>query len=140
MEILRRIERAMVKAMCGAKLMKKNRTEDLVKMFGLQETVLQMAKANRVRWYGHELRRDDRYVLRKASEFEVKGKRKQGQLKKTWKTEVERESTSVDLKKRDAIERDGELKRFQSKWDKSETPFKGINPDQNWFNDDDDTI
>ena len=58
--ILRRTERAMVRAMCGAKLM------------------VQMAKANGVRWYGHVLRRDDGHVLRKALEFEVKGKRKRG--------------------------------------------------------------
>ena len=37
-----------------------------------------MAKANGVRWYGHVLRRDNERVLRKALEFEVKGKRKQG--------------------------------------------------------------
>ena len=43
---------------------------------GLKETMVQMAKANGVRWYGHVLRRDDGHVLRKALEFEVKGKRK----------------------------------------------------------------
>ena len=32
MEILRRTERAMVRAMCGAKLMEKKRTEDLMEM------------------------------------------------------------------------------------------------------------
>ena len=31
------------------------------------------AKANRVRWYGHVLRRDDGHVMRKAPEFEVRG-------------------------------------------------------------------
>ena len=31
-----------------------------------------------VRWYGHVLRRDDGHVLRKALEFEMKGKRKRG--------------------------------------------------------------
>ena len=31
------------------------------------------------------LRRDDGHVLRKALEFEVKGKRKRGRLRKTWK-------------------------------------------------------
>ena len=76
MAILRRTERAVVRAVCGAKLMEKKRTEDLMEMLGLKETVLQMAKANGVRWYGHVLRRDDGYVLRKALEFEVKGKRK----------------------------------------------------------------
>ena len=34
------------------------------------------AKANGVRSYRHVLRRDDGHVLRKALEFEVKGKRK----------------------------------------------------------------
>ena len=70
--ILRRTERAMVRVMCGAKLMEKKRTEDLMEMLGLKE------KANGVRWYGHVLRRDDGHVLGKALEFEVKGKRKRG--------------------------------------------------------------
>ena len=74
--ILRRTERAMARAMCGAKLMEKKRTEDLMEMFGLKETVVQMAKANGVRWYAHVLRRDDGHVLRKALEFEVRSKRK----------------------------------------------------------------
>ena len=50
---------------------------------GIEETVVQMSKANGVRWHGHVLRRDDGHVLRKALEFEVKGKRKQGRPKKT---------------------------------------------------------
>ena len=78
MAILRRtnraIVRAMVRAMCGAKVMEKKRTEDLMEMLGLKETVVQMAKANGVKWYAHVLRRDDGHVLRKALEFEVKGK------------------------------------------------------------------
>lgn len=45
---------------------------------------VQMAKANGVRWYGHLLRRDGGHHLRKVLEFEVKGKRKRGQPKKTW--------------------------------------------------------
>ena len=81
--ILRRTERAMVRAMCGAKRMEKKSTEDLMEMLGLKETVVRMAKGNVVRWYGHVLRRDDGHVLRKALEFEVKGKRKRGRLKKT---------------------------------------------------------
>ena len=47
-----------------------------MEMLGLKETVVQMAKANGVRWYKHVLRRDDGHVLRKALEFKVKGKRK----------------------------------------------------------------
>ena len=57
--------------------------EDLMEMLGLKETVVQMAKANGVRWYGHVLQRDYGHVLRKVLEFEVKGKRKRGRPKKS---------------------------------------------------------
>ena len=49
------------------------------------------------------LRRDDGHVLKKALEFEVKGNRKLGRSKKTWKTQVEKESKS--MKKVDAMNR-----------------------------------
>ena len=73
----------MVREMCGAKLMEKKRTEDLMEMLGLKETVVQVPKANGLRWYGHVLRKNDGYVLRKGLEFKVKGKRKRGRPKKT---------------------------------------------------------
>ena len=66
-------------------------------MLGLKEILIQMAKVNGVSW--------DRHVLRKALEFEVKGKRKRGRPKKTWKTQVEKESKSVGLEKEDALNR-----------------------------------
>ena len=72
---------------------------------GLKETAVQMAKANGVRWYGHVLRRDDGHVLRKTLAFEVKGKRKRRRPTKTWKTQVEKESKSVGLEKKDAMNR-----------------------------------
>ena len=43
--------------------------------------------------------------LRKALEFEVKGKKKQGRPKKMWKRQVEKESKSVGLEKEDALNR-----------------------------------
>ena len=51
--------------MCGAKLMEKKRTEELMEMLGLKETAVQIAKANGVRWFGHVLRRHDGHILRK---------------------------------------------------------------------------
>jgi len=65
-----------------------------------------MAKANGVRWYRHYLlRRDDEHVLRKVLEFEVRGKRKPRRPNKTWKMQVENESKSVGLEKKDARNR-----------------------------------
>ena len=45
---------------------------------GIEGNSASVAKVNGERWYGYVLRRDDGYVLRKALEFEVKGKRKPG--------------------------------------------------------------
>ena len=77
-----------------------------MEMLGLKETAVQMGKANGLRWYRHVLRRDDGHVLRKALEFEVRGKRKPGRPKKTRKMQVEKESKSVGLEKKDVMNRE----------------------------------
>ena len=92
--------------MCGAKLMEKRGTDDLMEILGLKETVVQIAKANGVRCYRHVLRSDDEHNMRKVLEFEVKGKGKRGQLKKMWKMQVEKESKNVGLEKEDALNRE----------------------------------
>jgi len=51
------------------------------------------------------LKRDDGHVLRKALEFEVRGKRMRGRPKKTWKMQMEKESKSVGLEKEDTMNR-----------------------------------
>ena len=62
------------------------------------------AKNNSYEWMirDDEDDEDDGHVLRNALEFEVKGKRKQGRPRKTWRSQVEKESKSVGLKKEDA--------------------------------------
>ena len=45
------------------------------------------------------------HVLRKALEFKVRGRRKSGRPKKTWKMQVQKESKSVGLEKKDAMNR-----------------------------------
>ena len=69
--ILRRTERAMVRAMCGQKIVDRKTTEEQMDMLGLKETMDRLATANGVRWYGHVLRRDDDSVLRVALNLEV---------------------------------------------------------------------
>ena len=65
-----------------------------------------MAKVNGVRWYVRAcVEEDDGHVLRKALEFEVKGKRKRGRPKKALKTQVQKESKSIGLDKEDALNR-----------------------------------
>ena len=100
MAIWRRTERALVRAMCGAKLMERRRTEDLMEMLELKETDGKGKWSEMV--YRHVLKRDDGHVLRKVLVFEVKGIRKRGRPRKTWRSQVEKESKSVGLKKEDA--------------------------------------
>ena len=72
MAILRRTERAMVRLLCGVKLVDGKNMEELMEMLSLKETLDRMAKANGVRWYGHVIGRDDDIILKKAMMLEVK--------------------------------------------------------------------
>ena len=104
--ILRRTERAMVRAMCGQKVVDRKTTKKQMDMLGLKETINRLATVNGVRWYGHVLRRDDDSVLRVALDLEVSGNRKRARPKKTWKKQVEDETEKIGLKKEDALRRD----------------------------------
>lgn len=66
----------MVRAICSVKLLDKRRTEDSMGTLGLYESVEQLAMANGVRWYGHN-------VPRRVLEFKVNEPRKRGLTKKT---------------------------------------------------------
>ena len=107
MSILRRTERAMVRAMCAVKLMEKRKTEELMAMLGREERVIKLAKANGVRWYGHVLRKEDGHCLRRALEYEVDRRRRRGRPKRMWRSQVAEELTKVGLKKEDARWREG---------------------------------
>jgi len=43
---------------------------------------------NRLRWYGHVLRKDDDDWVKKCMEYEVEGPRPRGRPKRTWKEVV----------------------------------------------------
>ena len=103
--ILRRTERAMMRTMCGVKLMEKRKTEDLMDLLGLKETIEGLARANGVRWYGHVLRREEGNALRRALDFNMDGRRKRGRPRKMWKTQVEEDCRKIGLTKKDALDR-----------------------------------
>ena len=48
MTILRKTDRAMVRLMCGVKLVDRKKMEEVIEILGLKETLDRMAKANRV--------------------------------------------------------------------------------------------
>ena len=124
MAILKRTERAMVRSMCGVKLVDRKNTEDLMEMWGLKKTLDRMAMANGVRWYGHVIRRDDDNILKKAMMMEVKGKRKRGRPKLTWRRQVEESVKKVGLK----IEEAGDQTRWRKGMRTIEEGMRCIRP------------
>ena len=98
-----RIERAMIRAMCGVKLLDRRNSEELMDMLGTKESLDRMAKASCMRWYGHVLRKQDENVIVKALKFEVSGSR--GIPKQTWKKQVENAMKKNGLRKEDACNR-----------------------------------
>ena len=63
MAILRRTKKAIMRAMCGVRLIEKRRSQELTSLLGLKDTLNEIARASGVRWYGHVLRRDNGDVL-----------------------------------------------------------------------------
>ena len=67
MAILRRTEKAIMRAICGVEIIDKRRSQELVSLLGLKDTLDGLARASEVRWYGH--------VLRRALDFKVARRR-----------------------------------------------------------------
>ena len=66
-----RIERAMIRAMCGVKLLDRRNSEVLMDMLGIKESLDRMAKASSMRYYGNVWRKEDENVMVKALKFEM---------------------------------------------------------------------
>ena len=105
MAILRRTEKAMMRAMCEVKIIEKRRSQGLMSLLGLKDTLDGLARASGIRWYGHVLRMDNDDVLRRALDFEVAGRRGRGRPNMTWKKQVEKHINQIGLKRENAIDR-----------------------------------
>ena len=86
---LRRAERSIVRAMYSVKLVDIQNTVELMDMLGLKEAADKLARENKVRWYGHVLRRPEEDLLMKAMVNEVDGKHRQSQPRMKWREQVE---------------------------------------------------
>ena len=93
--ILQRTERAMVRSMCGVKLMDKKSTKDVMLMLHMNETIHHLARCNSVRGYGHVLIKDKNIILRRALDLKAKETRRRGRPKKTWLKAVVEQSRKV---------------------------------------------
>ena len=81
---LRRAEMRMVGWMCGVGLKDGLPSGELRGRLGVDDITL-VLQQNRLRWYGHVLRKDDDDWVKKCMEHEVEGSRPRGRAKRTWK-------------------------------------------------------
>ena len=65
-----RTDKAMIKAVCGIKFNDKRMQEEL-SLLDMKDTLDGLARASRVRWYGHVLRMYNDQILPRALDFEV---------------------------------------------------------------------
>ena len=80
---LQRAEMRIFRWMCGVKLKDRLPSKELGERLGVDDIAL-VLQQNRLRWYGHVLRKDDDWA-KKCMEYEVEGSRPRGRPKKTWK-------------------------------------------------------
>ena len=73
---LQRAEMRMVRWMCGVKLKDRLPSKELRERLGIDDIAL-VLQQNRLRWYGHVLRKVDDWV-KKFMEYEVEGPRPRG--------------------------------------------------------------
>jgi len=93
----------MVRCMCGVKLQDRVPSKELSERLGLDDIIL-VLQQNRLRWYGHEVQKEDSDWVKKCMEFEVVGTRPRDRPKKTWTETVEKDCQARKLDK-DAMDR-----------------------------------
>jgi len=71
---LQRAEMRMVRLMCGIKLKDRFPSRELRERLGIDDIAL-VLQQNRMRWYGHVLRKEDNDWVKKCMEYEVEGPR-----------------------------------------------------------------
>src|SRR6201993_4330220 len=83
MRRLERAERVMVRWMCGVTIKARKPTEELLERMGI-ETVVEVVKRSRLRWFGHVERLSADNWVSVCRGIEVEESRGRGRGKKTW--------------------------------------------------------
>ena len=93
-----------ITVMCGVKLKDRLPSKELREKLGVDDIAL-ILQQNRLRSYGHVLRKDDDGWVKKCVEYEVEGSRPRGRPKRTWKEVVREDCQARKLNKADAMDR-----------------------------------
>jgi len=99
---LQRSEMQMVRWMCGVKSQDRVPSKDLKGRLELED-IISVRLWNKLRWYGHVLRKEDNDLVKKCMEYKVEGTWPRGKPKKTWRDIVEKDCRAHGLNTEDAI-------------------------------------
>jgi len=100
----------MVRWMCNVKVKDRVPSKELTERLEIDDIVL-ILQQNRLRWYGHVLRKEDTDWVKKCMEYEVEGSRRRGRPKRTWREVVQKDCQARSLNREDAMDR-GRWKKF----------------------------
>jgi len=78
-------------------------SKELRERLGIDDIAL-VLQQNRLRWYGHVLRKEHDDWVKKCMEYEVEGPRPRGRPKRTWREVVREDCRSLKLNTEDAMD------------------------------------
>ena len=90
--------------MCNVKVKDRVLSKLLREKLGIDDIIL-VLQQNRLRWYGHMLRKEDTDWVKKCMEYEVEGSRPKGRPKRTWREVVLKDCQTRKVNKEDAMDR-----------------------------------
>ena len=98
-------EMRMLRWMCGKTRMDKVRNEDIRSLVGVAPIEDKM-KENRLRWFGHIVRRPTDALVRRVEKIDiVQGKKLRGRPKMTWMEVVKKDMKLLELEERMVADR-----------------------------------
>jgi len=109
---LQQAEMRMVRWMYGVKLQDRIPSKGLRERLALDD-IISVLQQNRLRWYGHVLRKEDNDWVKKCIDYEVEGARPRGRRKKTWREIVEKDCQVSGLNREEAMDRNRWMKQIR---------------------------
>ncbi|XGW19497.1 hypothetical protein V3C99_003389 [Haemonchus contortus] len=97
-------EMRMLRWACGWTRLDRVRNEDVRTAMQTAPIQLKM-REQRLRWFGHVLRRPQSHPIREAMEFEAQGKRPRGAPKKRWRDVIKKDLAETKVTAEDAVDR-----------------------------------
>ena len=85
------------------------------KRLGIDDIIL-ILQQNRLRWYGHLLRKEDTDLVKKCTEYEVEGSRPRARPKRMWREVVQKDCQARNLNSEDAMDRGRWKKLIKTGW------------------------